>query len=65
MSTNNAAQAATIQDETQEEIELRMKVIQEALAEMQSQGVENASTTNVNMQALIDPMDDLACDGCQ
>ena len=58
MSTNNTT-------ETQEEIELRMKVIQEALAEMQSQGVENASTTNVNMQALIDPMDDLACDGCQ
>lgn len=59
MSTNNTT------TETQEEIELRMKVIQEALAEMQSQGVENASTTNVNMQALIDPMDDLACDGCQ
>ena len=59
MSTNNTT------TETQEEIELRMKVIQEALAEMQSQGVENESTSNVNMQALIDPMDDLACDGCQ
>lgn len=51
--------------ETQEEIELRMKIIQEALAEMQAQGVENKSTKNVNLQALVDPMDDLACDGCQ
>ena len=53
------------QNETQEEIELRMKVIQEALAEMQDQGVENKSTTTVDMQTLIDPMDDLACEGCQ
>ena len=60
MSTNN-----TTQTETNEEIELRMKAISEALAEMQAKGVENQSTANVNMQALIDPQDDLACEGCQ
>lgn len=60
MSTNN-----TTQTETSEEIELRMKAISEALAEMQAKGVENQSTANVNMQALIDPQDDLACEGCQ
>lgn len=60
MSTNNQTQT-----ETPEEIELRMKAIREALAEMQSQGVNNQSTANVNMQALIDPQDDLACEGCQ
>ncbi len=53
------------QQETQEEIELRMKAIQEALAEMQAQGVSNQSTSNINMQSLIDPQDELACDGCQ
>lgn len=60
MSTNNQTQT-----ETPEEIELRMKAIREALAEMQAQGVNNQSTANVNMQALIDPQDDLACEGCQ
>ncbi len=60
MSTNS-----TTQDETQEEIELRMKVIQDALAEMQNQGIENKSTTTTDLQALIDPMDNLACEGCQ
>lgn len=55
----------TKQEETQEEIDLRMKIIQEAMAEMQAQGVQNKSTNNVNLQALVDPMDDLACDGCQ
>lgn len=53
------------QQETPEEIELRMRVINEALAEMQSQGVDNQSTSNINMQALVDPQDDLACEGCQ
>ncbi|MDO8335360.1 MAG: hypothetical protein Q7T74_01070 [Candidatus Saccharibacteria bacterium] len=56
---------SNVQQETQEEIELRMKIIQEALAEMQAKGVENQSTTSMDMQALVDPMDDLACEGCQ
>ncbi|MBI3494744.1 hypothetical protein HY004_02065 [Candidatus Saccharibacteria bacterium] len=53
------------QNETAEEIELRMKIIQEAMAEMQAQGIQNQSTSNINMQSLVDPQDDLACEGCQ
>lgn len=56
---------SSTQQETPEEIELRMRVINEALAEMQSQGVDNQSTSNISMQALVDPQDDLACEGCQ
>ncbi len=59
MSTNNT------QQETQEEIELRMKIIQEALAEAQSQGSQTFSTKNINMDALVDPQEGLICDGCE
>jgi hypothetical protein len=51
--------------ETQEEIELRMKIIQEALAEAQKQGSQTFSGNNINMDALVDPQDGLICDGCE
>ncbi len=59
MSTNNT------QQETQEEIELRMKIIQEAMAEAQKQGSQTFSTKNINMDALVDPQEGLICDGCE
>jgi hypothetical protein len=49
---------------TQEEIDLRMKAINEALEAMQSQGSDNAST-KLDMAQLIDPQDALNCEGCQ
>ena len=51
--------------ETQKEIELRMKIIQEALAEAQKQGSQTFSQNNINMDALVDPQDGLICDGCE
>ncbi len=59
MSTNNT------QQETQEEIELRMKIIQEAMAEAQKQGSQTFSSNNINMDALVDPQEGLICDGCE
>ncbi|OGL31896.1 hypothetical protein A3F64_00770 [Candidatus Saccharibacteria bacterium RIFCSPHIGHO2_12_FULL_42_8] len=59
MSTNNT------QQETQEEIELRMKIIQEAMAEAQKQGSQTFSANNINMDALVDPQEGLICDGCE
>lgn len=58
----SAQQQTTVDDP--KEIELRLKAIQEALAEMQAQGTQNAST-NLDAASLIDPQDALNCEGCQ
>ncbi len=58
----SSQQQTTIDDP--KEIELRLKAIQEALAEMQAQGTYNASTA-VDSASLVDPQDALNCEGCQ
>jgi hypothetical protein len=58
----SSQQQTTIDDP--KEIELRLKAIQEALAEMQAQGTNNASTA-VDAASLVDPQDALNCEGCQ
>jgi hypothetical protein len=49
---------------TQEELEIRMNAINEALAAMQAQGADNAST-KLDASQLVDPQDALNCEGCQ
>ena len=51
--------------EDQAEVELRMKIIAEALAEVQTQGSQTFGNSNIDANSLVDPMDGLVCDGCQ
>lgn len=56
----------TKQQETAEEIELRMKIISEALAEASTSGSQTFSGfSQQQMESLVDPQEGLICDGCE